>query len=67
MKFAAAAAGNHQSAPIGPAGENPSTNEATSAYGTARQRRSGRACRLCPGSSDVNLFGYCQRVVNLDA
>ena len=28
---------------------------------------SGRACRLCPGSSDVDLFCYCKSIVNLDA
>src|SRR6266540_2793511 len=29
--------------------------------------RSGRACPLRPGTSDVNLFRYCKRVINLDA
>jgi hypothetical protein len=27
----------------------------------------GRACPLCPGISDVNLFRYGQRVIDLDA
>jgi len=27
----------------------------------------GRACLLCPGISDVNLFGYRKGIVNLDA
>ena len=27
----------------------------------------GRACLLCPGISDVNLFRYCQGVIDLDA
>ena len=27
----------------------------------------GRACLLCPGISDINLFRYCQRVIDLDA
>ena len=29
--------------------------------------RTGRACPLCPGSSDINLFRYCQGVIDLDA
>jgi hypothetical protein len=29
--------------------------------------RSGRACLLCPGTSDVNLFRYCQGVIYFDA
>src|SRR5882724_3231321 len=29
--------------------------------------RSGRACPLCPGISDINLFCYCQRIVHFDA
>jgi hypothetical protein len=28
--------------------------------------RVGRACRLCPSISDINLFGYCQRIIDLD-
>jgi hypothetical protein len=28
---------------------------------------SGRACPLCPGISDINLFRYCQGVIDLDA
>jgi hypothetical protein len=27
----------------------------------------GRARPLCPGDSDVNLFRYCQGVIDLDA
>lgn len=27
----------------------------------------GRARPLCPGTSDINLFRYCQRVNDLDA
>ena len=27
----------------------------------------GRACPLCPGNSDVNLFSYGQGIINLDA
>jgi hypothetical protein len=27
----------------------------------------GRACPLCPGSSDINLFGNRERVIDLDA
>jgi hypothetical protein len=27
----------------------------------------GRACALCPGISDINLFCYCQGVIDLDA
>ena len=27
----------------------------------------GRACPLCPGISDINLFRYCQGVIDLDA
>jgi hypothetical protein len=30
-------------------------------------RRAGRACPLCPGISDINLFGYCEGVIDLDA
>ena|ERR1700682_6483564 len=29
--------------------------------------RVGRACPLCPGISDVNLFRYCQCVIDLNA
>ena len=29
--------------------------------------RRGRASPLCPGSSDINLFRYCQGVIDLDA
>jgi hypothetical protein len=27
----------------------------------------GRFSPLCPGSSDINLFRYCQGVIDLDA
>ena len=27
---------------------------------------SGRACRLCPGNSDIDLFCYREGVINLD-
>jgi len=27
----------------------------------------GRACPLCPGISDINLFRYCQGVIDFDA
>jgi hypothetical protein len=27
----------------------------------------GRACPLCPATSDINLFCYRERVVDLDA
>jgi hypothetical protein len=30
-------------------------------------QRAGRACPLCPGISDINLFRYCQGVIDLDA
>jgi hypothetical protein len=29
--------------------------------------RLGRACPLCPGTSDINLFRYCQSIIHLDA
>src|ERR1700730_6422712 len=29
--------------------------------------RLGRACPLCPGISDINLFRYCQGVIDLNA
>src|SRR5712692_8165296 len=29
--------------------------------------RLGRACPLCPGISDINLFRYCQGIVHFDA
>jgi hypothetical protein len=28
--------------------------------------RLGRACPLCPGISDINLFCYCQSIVYFD-
>ena len=28
--------------------------------------RSGRACPLCPGISDINLFRYCQSIIHFD-
>ena len=27
----------------------------------------GRACLLCPGISDVDLFRYCEGIIYLDA
>src|SRR5260370_5269891 len=27
----------------------------------------GRACRLCPGTSDINLFCYCQSIIHFNA
>jgi hypothetical protein len=27
----------------------------------------GRACPLCPGNSDINLFCYGQGIIDLDA
>jgi hypothetical protein len=30
-------------------------------------KRAGRACPLCPGISDIDLFRYCQGVIDLDA
>src|ERR1700682_587256 len=27
----------------------------------------GRACPLCPGTSDINLFCYCQSIIHFDA
>src|SRR6202012_5603074 len=35
--------------------------------GTNQQSGVGRACPLCPGISDVNLFHYRQGVIDLDA
>jgi hypothetical protein len=29
--------------------------------------KSGRACLLCPGISDINLFRYCQGIIYFDA
>jgi hypothetical protein len=30
-------------------------------------RRSGRACPLCPGISNINLFRYRQSIIHLDS
>jgi hypothetical protein len=38
----------------------------TPAFDPSRWSGPGRACRLCPGISDVNLLGYGQRVVDLN-
>jgi hypothetical protein len=27
----------------------------------------GRACPLCPSTSDINMFCYCQSFINFDA
>jgi hypothetical protein len=35
--------------------------------GTNQPLKAGRACPFCPGISGINLFRYCQRVINLDA
>jgi hypothetical protein len=32
-----------------------------------RSQQAGRACPLCPGTSDVNLFRYRERVIDLNA
>ena len=32
-----------------------------------RRERRGRACLLCPGISDVNLFRYRKRIIHFDA
>jgi hypothetical protein len=37
------------------------------ACGTNRRLMVGRACPLCPGISDINLFGYCPGVIYFDA
>ena len=29
--------------------------------------RTGRGCPLCPGISDINLFRYCEGIINFDA
>lgn len=39
----------------------------TSANGTTRPWVLGRACLLCPGISDINLLGYGECIVYLDA
>ena len=31
------------------------------------RKRAGRACPLCPGISDINLFRYGQGVIDLNA
>jgi hypothetical protein len=38
-----------------------------SVVGTKRLWRLGRACPLCPGISDIDLFRYRQGVIDLDA
>src|SRR3954454_10339174 len=35
--------------------------------GTNRSLKADRACPLCPGNSDINLFRYRQSVIDLDA
>ena len=32
-----------------------------------RSQQAGRACPLCPGTSDVNLLRYRERVIDLNA
>src|SRR3954453_22568069 len=39
----------------------------TSGCGRPGGWRPGRACPLCPGTSGINLFRYCERVIDLDA
>jgi hypothetical protein len=34
--------------------------------GASRTKWIGRACLLCPGSSDVNLFRYGEGIIDLD-
>jgi hypothetical protein len=34
---------------------------------TRKFMRTGRACLLCLGISDINLFRYCQCVIDLNA
>jgi hypothetical protein len=38
-----------------------------SACGPKLPMASGRACPLCPGTSDVNLFRYREGIIDLDA
>jgi hypothetical protein len=37
-----------------------------SGVGTKRLLEGGRACPLCPGISDIDLFRYCQGVIDLN-
>ena len=37
------------------------------ASGTGLPKMVGRACPLCPGDSDVNLFRYAKRIIDFDA
>ena len=42
----------------------------TSAFAHCRRQRAkmgGRARPLCPDTSDVDLFGNCERVIDLDS
>jgi hypothetical protein len=43
-----------------------SLESSMSQFGTGHLKV-GRACPLCPGISDINLFRYCQGVIDLDA
>jgi ABC-type uncharacterized transport system substrate-binding protein len=38
-----------------------------SAIGLSGGLRSGRTCPLCPSISDINLFRYCQSIVDFNA
>jgi hypothetical protein len=38
-----------------------------SACGTTGHWQAARACPLCPGTSDINLFDYRKRIVDFDA
>jgi hypothetical protein len=41
--------------------------ETSPVLGANRLLEAGRADMLCPGVSDINLFRYCQRVIDLKA
>jgi hypothetical protein len=36
-------------------------------WARSRGQRSGRACPLCPGTSDVNLFRYRKGIIHLNS
>ena len=37
------------------------------AFGPNRRLEGGRACPLCPGISDINLFRYRKGIIDFDA
>jgi hypothetical protein len=37
-----------------------------SVHGTKPRLEAGRACPLCPGTSDIDLFRYCECVIDFD-